>query len=118
MPQKTCTPPNLLDLRPVRLVASERSADGLAILLRPKFTRGLLAKWLQPRLKRPYFRVHLDEIGTFVWDRLDGETTVGAIAEAARERFGERIEPLYERLRLFLSQLESGEFIAIPREEQ
>jgi hypothetical protein len=108
-------PPNLLDLKPTRLVECERSAEDRAILLRPKFTWKPLAKLLQPRLPRPYFKVHLDDIGTFVWDRIDGQTTVGAIADAAREHFGDKIEPVHERLKSFLYQLESGEFIKIPR---
>jgi len=107
--------PNLLDLCPVRLVETERSPEDLAVLLRPKFTWGPAARWLLPRIRRPFYKVKLDEIGTFVWDRLDGETTVGHVADAAREHFGERIEPVYERLRLFLQELETGQFIRIPR---
>ncbi len=107
--------PNLLDLAPRREVQAVRSPEGRAILLRPKFHRGPLARWVQPRLRRPYYRIHLDEIGTFVWDHIDGATTVGAIAEGAREHFGERIEPIYDRLQLFLQQLEQGKMIKIPR---
>ena len=107
--------PNLLDLKPVRLVESERTDDDRVTLLKPKFTWRPLAKLVQPRLKRPYYKIHLDEIGTFVWDRIDGETTVGAIADAAKEHFGEKIEPVYDRLKQFLYQLESGKFITIPR---
>jgi hypothetical protein len=107
--------PNLLDLAPRRKVEAERTPEGRAVLLRPKFMRGPLARWVQPRLRRPYYRIHLDDIGTFVWDHLDGETTVGRIAERAKEHFGERIEPVYERLHLFLQQLEQGKMIHIPR---
>jgi hypothetical protein len=107
--------PNLLDLKPSRLVECERTAEDRVVLLRPKFTWKPLAKLLQPRLGRPHFKVHLDEIGTFFWDRIDGETTVGAMADAAREHFGETIEPVYDRLKKFLYQLEAGKFITIPR---
>jgi hypothetical protein len=108
-------PPNLLELRPSRLVECEHTAEGRVVLLKPKFTWGPLAKLLQPRLKRPHFKVHLDEIGTFIWDRIDGDTGVGAIADAAREHFGAKIEPVYERVKTFLNQLERGQFIRIPR---
>jgi len=106
---------NLLDLAPSRAVQAERTPEGRAVLLRPKFHRGPLARLLQPRLRRPYYRVHLDDIGTFVWDRIDGQTTVEAIADSARREFGDRIEPVYERLQLFLQQLEQGRLIRIPR---
>ena len=107
--------PNLLDLKPVRLVESERTDDDRVTLLKPKFTWRPLAKLVQPRLKRPYYKIHLDEIGTFVWDRIDGETTVGDMADAARAHFGERIEPVHGRLKTFLAQLERGALIKIPR---
>jgi hypothetical protein len=106
---------NLLDLKPVRLVESERSAEDRAVLLRPKFAWGPLRKLLQPRLKRPFYKVHLDEIGTFVWDRIDGATTVGQMADAALAHFGEKIEPVHGRLATFIHQLEKGAFIKIPR---
>jgi hypothetical protein len=106
---------NLLDLKPVRLVESERTDDDHVTLLKPKFTWGPLARLLQPRLKRPYYKIHLDEIGTFVWDRIDGETTVGAVADAARAHFGEKIEPVHGRIKQFLAMLERGALIKIPR---
>ncbi len=107
-------PVNLLDLKPVRLVESERTDDDRVVLLKPKFSWGPLKKLLQPRLKRPYYKIHLDEIGTFVWDHIDGETTVGAMADAALAHFGERIEPVHGRLRTFLMQMERGALIKIP----
>jgi hypothetical protein len=70
---------------------------------------------VQPRLRLPYYRIHLDDVGTFVWDHMDGETTIGAIADHVRAKFGDRVEPIYDRLRLFLQQLEQGRLIHIPR---
>jgi hypothetical protein len=107
--------PNLLELKPVRLVESERTDEDRVVLLKPKFTWGPLRKLLQPRLKRPYYKIHLDEIGTFVWDHIDGETTVGDMANAALAHFGEKIEPVHGRLKTFLAQLERNALIKIPR---
>ncbi len=106
---------NLLDLKPVRLVDSERTDEGRVVLLKPKFTWGPLKKLLQPRLKRPFYKIHLDEIGTFVWDQIDGETTVGLMADAALAHFGEKIEPVHGRLKTFLMQMERGGLIKILR---
>jgi hypothetical protein len=112
---KPKAPLNLLDLKPVRLVESERTDDDRVVLLKPKFAWAPLRKLLQPRLKRPNYKIQLDEIGTFVWDHLDGETTVGALADAAVAHFGEKIEPVHGRLRTFLMQMERGGLIKIPR---
>lgn len=111
---RTATPPpdELLRSRPLRLVDAEQDGERY-VLLRPRFLRGLLARWLQPVLRRPYFRVHLDEIGSFVWARCDGETTVAELAGAMEEHFGARVSPALERLRLFLDQLQRGSMVRL-----
>lgn len=94
--------------------------DGeLLVLLRPRFLRGPLARWLQPHLKRrPYFRVHLDEIGTFIWQHCDGQMTVAQITGAMEQHFGERVAPALDRLALFLRQLEEGQMIQMNLPEE
>ena len=98
-------PNNLLDLVLERLVECERGEDGHAVLLIPKYRSGLLAKYLQPRLKRPYHRIHLDAFGTYVWDSMDGVKTVEAVAAGLKEAHGEEVEPVFERVGLFMNTL-------------
>lgn len=81
-----------------------------AVLLVPRFRRGPLARWLQPRLKRPYIHVKLDTIGSFVWKLCDGKTTFGEIAQAMRQEFKEQAEPAEERLQKFLIILQKNKF--------
>lgn len=102
---------NLLDLVPVHTVRFETDAEGLIVLLKPKFTNRLLQKYLLPRMRRPFFRITLDELGSFVWSRCDGKCTVRRLAELHKQRFGEKAEPLYDRLTLFLQTLEHNRFI-------
>ncbi len=101
---------NLLECRPERTAQAEMEGDRV-VVLRPRFLRGLLARWLQPLLRRPYFRVHLDAVGSFVWLRCDGSTPVGQIAQAMEEHFGKQVAPAVDRLALFLRQLEQGQMI-------
>ncbi len=56
-------------------------------------------------------RVRLDDIGSFSWKRFDGETTVGEVCGALRERFGESVEPAEERLGRFLHSLRREGFL-------
>ena len=80
-------------------------------LLAPRFKSRILRRWLLPRLKRPFFRVELDDIGSALWLLCDGKRNVKEIAGIMRERFGDRIEPCYERMGLFFQQLEGARFI-------
>ena len=106
------TPEQLSACRPEQAVGSE-TVDDLVVLLRPRFMSGPLAWWLQPRLARPYFRVRLDAVGSFIWRRCDGRTTVGEIAAGLQERFGDEVAPAMDRLRLFLRQLQDGKMITV-----
>ena len=45
----------------------------------------------------PVSHIKLDEYGSVLWLRIDGEKSVGALAEALREEYGEAAEPLYLR---------------------
>jgi hypothetical protein len=92
------------DLRPCQTCAWEEEEDRV-VLLRPRFGSGRLGRWLERRLRKKPLRLRLDEVGTFVWRRCDGDRLVSSISEELREEFGERIEPAEERLVLFLSSL-------------
>lgn len=103
-------PPELV---PHRLADFEESDDGRITLLVPRFRRGLLARWLQPRLKRPHVRLNLDEVGSFVWRLCDGERSLGQIVAALVEEFGEEVKPAAERLALFIRQLHRGKLLRL-----
>jgi Coenzyme PQQ synthesis protein D (PqqD) len=96
-----------------RAVIWEDGRDGTAVLLVPRFRKGLFARWLMPRMTRPHIRVRLDEIGSFAWRMMDGATPFNRIAQAMQERFGARAEPAEERLMKFLTILRKDEFVRL-----
>ncbi len=87
------------------------------MLLRPKFAGGLFAKILQPHIKIKYFRVRLDAFGSKTWELIDGERSVGAIADLLYEAFGDPIEPRYERLSKFIHSLHRGAIVALEQKQ-
>jgi hypothetical protein len=105
------TNPNYLDNVPRRNIEHEEGEDGRLVLLRPKFMSGPLAKLLQPRIKRKHFKVKLDDLGTATWRAIDGRRNVGQIADLLFEEFGERIEPRYERMSMFIDSLAKGKMV-------
>jgi len=96
-----------------RNVEWEDGSDGKAVLLVPRFRKGMLAKWVQPRLKKPYIRVALDDIGSFVWKNMDGVKTFGDLVVDMRLNFGKDCEPADERLKKFFIMLYKNEFITL-----
>ena len=108
---------NFLELIPVKNIKWEKREGGLIVLLKPKFKNKFFVKYFLHKMKRPFFRIKLDEIGSYVWELCNEQNTVFEIGEKLKERFGEKIEPVYERLSLFLKQLEKGECIKFKLKE-
>ncbi len=102
---------NLLDLIPKKLLQSKENDDGTITILKPKFQNKLMKKLVLPRMKRPNFRINLDEYGSFVWKMIDGQKTVEEIANDLKENFSEQVEPVYERLSVFIHSLVRYKFI-------
>jgi hypothetical protein len=78
--------------RPSRDVDVSRTAEGLYRLSVPVSVRPALAglakrlgAWDGRVLRKT---VELDAIGSFVWERIDGRTTVGELAAALAARYG------------------------------
>jgi len=110
---KNREPANLLEMSLTRRFEWEAGPDGRAVVLVPKFRQPLLVRWLLPFLARPNFRVRFDDFGTFVWQRCDGTMPVSQIAEEIAAAFGERAEPLYERLGQFVRRLERDGLVEV-----
>lgn len=123
---------NPLDLRPVRLAEWEEQAprpaqgstpaepdadpeagsegeapDGRVVIERP-IPGGWSPRAILERLSAMtgVRRLRLDPRGSFLWRRIDGERTIGALATELRDAFGDAVEPAEERVTRFLSWLE------------
>jgi hypothetical protein len=108
----TKTGPAWGGLVPVRTVAWEE-VDGLVQLLVPRFGSGRLGLWLQRSLRQRPLRVHLDAMGSFVWNRCDGRSRVDEIGRALQAEFGERATSVEDRLVEFLRSLVRGGFVTL-----
>ena len=106
---------NLLDLIPVRNIDWKKEKEGQIVLLKPKFKNPILAKHFLPRLKNPYYKIKLDDVGSSLWELCNGNLTVEELAKCMKDKFGDKIEPLYDRLSLFLQSLERNRFIVYKR---
>ena len=93
-----------LALEPKRLLKWEMDSDGRAVLLRPKFGSGLLGRILLSWFGSSHYRIRLDEVGTAIWVCLDGETPLVTVLSELK-KFGSRVEPAEERLRMFVDDM-------------
>ena len=99
---------NILELTPKRLLEHEVNKDGLINVLVPRFKTHFLQKLILR--KNPYIKANLDEIGSAVWELIDGNRTAIDIANLLKKKFVE-LEKIYERVGLFLQKLNKNNFI-------
>ncbi len=75
---------------------------------------GVMNRIAQKLFKKPKISyVHLDELGSFIWKLIDGETPITEMGDPVKEQFGENAEPLYPRLAKYISILESYGFVTL-----
>lgn len=101
---------NIAHCIPCKLVEHETDEGGVVTLLLPRF-RAKWMQWLQRGLKSPHIKVKLDEIGSAAWLLIDGKRTVLEIGQEMDTKLGEKIQPVNERLGLFLSALKKNKFV-------
>ena len=89
-----------------------QSVDEKGIVTLAVENKGIMNFIAQKLLKKPRVSyIHLDEVGSFIWQTIDGNADIENIAERVSEHFKEKVNPLYERLRKFFEIVESYDFI-------
>ena len=103
---------NYLDFIPVINSQNDWSEDEEGIVTIHMVHRGFYATIAQKFFHTPRVsHIKLDEYGSFLWKEIDGKRTVGQLAERMKEQFGERAEPLYDRLVHYMQILRNNQFI-------
>ena len=103
---------NYLEKIPVRPAHIKWTADESGIVTVDIENTGLFNRAAQKLLHKPKVsHIHLDEMGSFVWPLLDGEKNIIELGRMVEERFGEKANPLYERLAKYFQILDSYQFI-------
>lgn len=101
---------DVLNLVPVRNYNFIYRNSGEVDILVPRFKISFLQKLLSE--KRKYMLANLDDVGSYIWELVDGVRDISMIISEARAKFGEKIEPAPERITLFLRQMHSNNFIS------
>ena len=81
------------------------------VVERPKFDNAILKKYLLPYFKKQNFDVKLDDFGSFVWQQIDGEKNIYEIANVLEKKYGEKVQPVYERISQFIKHLYQQRFV-------
>ena len=109
---KTGVSENYLERKPSRPEGISWSVDEKGIVTLDIENTGVFNRIAQKILKKPKVtHIHLDKTGSFVWPLLDGEKTIIELGKDVAAEFGEKANPLYERLAKYFQILDSYHFI-------
>ena len=109
---------NLLDFYPSTSMEWIINDQERVVLLKPRFKSRWAERLFVPRFTSKHIKITLDQYGSWIWQRINGEQTIMAIGEQLLAEFGEEIEPVYERLGMFIKLLLRNKFITIELKEQ
>ena len=103
---------NYLEKKPICKSGLNWSKDENGNVTLEMENRGIANKIMQMLIKKPKISyIHLDEMGSFIWPLMDGEKDILEIGKFVEEHFGEKANPLYERLSQYFKTLEKYNFI-------
>lgn len=116
---------NSLDLIPIRKVEhifreNELQAVNcvqLITLLLPKFKNEKFRKFFIPHSRSEFIQIKLDEIGSATWLFIDGKKNVQQICDILVDKFGDKVNPVEERISKFLTGLYNNRYITFKQLE-
>jgi hypothetical protein len=100
---------NFLDLIPDKLCKWEKDGEGIIRLVVPRFKNHTMRKIAVNLGRSENIKIALDNLGSKVWELIDGSRTVGQIGQILEKEAevdtGQPMPQVYERLTRFLSGL-------------
>jgi len=76
--------------------------------------KGIFNTIAQKLFKKPRIsQIHLDEMGSYVWPLIDGKRDIFELGKDVKTHFGDKAEPLYERLAKYFQMLADYGFIKL-----
>jgi len=102
------------DQIPEKNIEWETGEDGKIYLLKEKSGNRLM-KWLINSFgKSQYFRIHLDEIGTLVWEKINGINSIRQIGDdLGKERGSDMVPQAHERVEKFIVLMLKNKFVKL-----
>ena len=103
---------NFLDYIPIRTEKYLWDTDEEGTVTIYIENKGVFHRLAQMLLKKAKVsQIHLEKMGSFIWPLIDGKRTVYDIGQKVSEQFGDKAEPLYPRLTLYIRTLKEYGFI-------
>ncbi len=114
MSKKKVIDENFLTKIPAHKEGMKWSVDDDNMVTLEMENKGVTNRIAQFLIRKPKISyIHLEEFGSFIWPLIDGEKDIIKIGELVEEHFGEKANPVYERLSKYFWTLENYGFVTL-----
>lgn len=94
-----------------------KNDDGIVII--SIWHNNWLEKILHRFIKFPErLDMDFDELGSFVWENIDGKKNIFELVNLTQERFGTKTEPVYKKTLIFFKQLIDNKLINLIKQDK
>ena len=100
-----------LKLIPKRVCEDEIN-NGITTVLYIKKSTFIEKIFFRSLINKPH-KIDLDEIGSFIYGKINASKSIEEIISLAKEHFGEKIEPAENRVVQFMKQMHSSKLIML-----
>ncbi len=87
--------------------------EGIVTALYRKESRSFIDKILFSKLNKTPYKIDFDEIGSFVWQQIDGVRSVNEITNICENHFAKGLEQAGDRIELFVKELARTKLITL-----
>lgn len=85
--------------------------NGHYVLQMPKSDNAVLMKVINFFSKNPFFKIKLDDRGSFIWEHCDGKNSIGQICRMLEDEFGDSVKPTPDRTVMLFKSLYSRRLV-------
>ncbi|MBR2715661.1 MAG: PqqD family protein [Ruminococcus sp.] len=112
MKKKNVIDENYLDKIPSHKEELKWSIDDKQLVTLEMENKGVVNRIAQKLIRKPKISyIHLEEFGSYIWTNIDSKKSIYEIGKMVEEHFGEKANPLYDRLATYFKTLESYGFV-------
>jgi hypothetical protein len=88
-----------------------KESDGNITLKMPRAENEFLLRIINIFSKEPFFKIKLDDRGSYIWQYCNGEKTIQEISLLLEQHYGDDVKPAKDRTIFFFKQLYQNKLI-------
>lgn len=105
-----------LEIVPQKNCDYVENSNGNYVLQMPKSDNAILMKVINSFSKSPFYKIKLDDRGSFIWEHCDGKNSIRQICRLLEDKFGDSVKPTADRTVILFKSLYQRQLVRFFKE--